>query len=92
MKKTSSTTVILDQHILALDLGGGTNVIVTVKDSPDDSVWSTIATFAAATSETVGTAERISVAGHIERYLSVTWTFTGGAAQTVTPYVAAFRP
>ncbi len=91
IKKTSSTGVILDQHITALDLGGGTNVIVLVKDSPDNSAWSTIATYAAATSEAAGTSERITVAGHIERYLSITWTFTGGAAQTVTPYVASYR-
>ena len=91
IKKTSSTGVIVDLHIPALDLGGGTNVVVLVKDSADDAAWSTIATFAAATSEAAGTSERITVAGHIERYLSITWTFTGGAAQTVTPYVAVIR-
>ncbi len=91
IKKTSSTGVIVDLHNLALDLGGGSAFDVLVKDSPDDSAWSTIATFATVTSLTAGTAERITVAGHVERYLSLTWSFTGGSAQTATPYVASYR-
>jgi len=91
IKKTSSTGVIVDLHVSSLDLGGGSGLAVIVQDSPDDSVWSTIASFASVTSEAAGTAERITVAGHIERYLSITWAFTGGSSQTATPYVSAFR-
>ena len=91
IKKTSSTGVIVDLHISALDLGGGSGLAVIVQDSADDAAWSTIASFASVTSESAGTSERITVAGHIERYLSITWAFTGGSSQTVTPYVSAFR-
>lgn len=88
---SSASGIVCDLHIPALDLGGGTNVVVTVQDSPDNAVWTLLGTFTAVTSETIGTSERITVAGTIDRYLSITWTFTGGAAQTVTPYVVAYR-
>ncbi len=59
-------------HITAFT---GTDIIVTLEDSADNSVWATLATFATAS----GTgAERISFTGTVERYVraNITGTFT----------------
>lgn len=79
---------IFDLSVSALSLGGGTNVVVKVQDSPDFSVWTDLTTFTAVTA--AGSAERKTLAESINRYLSVTWTFTGGSAQTVKLCVACY--
>lgn len=87
---SSASGLVVDLHVPALDLDGGSQVVVTVQDSTDDAVWDTIGTFTAVTA--AGASERLEIAGTIERYLSITWAFTGGGgSETVTPYVVAHR-
>lgn len=88
---SSASGLVVDLHIPALDLDGGSQVVVTVQDSPDDAVWTTLGTFTTVTDESNGSSERLTIAGTIERYLSITWAFTGGSSPTVTPYVVAVR-
>lgn len=79
---------IFDLHVVGLSLGGGTDVVVKVQDSANHVDWADLATFTAVTA--AGTAERKAVVDTIDRYLSVVWTFTGGAAQTVKLLVSAY--
>lgn len=86
-QSTSGATA--DLHIPALALGGYTDVVVKVRHSTDDITYSDLITFTAATD--VG-AERKTVAGTINRYLAMSWAFTGsGSSQSVTPYVVLNR-
>lgn len=78
-----------DLHVTALALGGGTDVVVKVRHSADNISFADLATFTAVTA--AGTAQRVTVAGTVNRYLAISWAFTGGSAQTVTPYVAVKR-
>lgn len=69
-------------QVSALTLGGYTNAVVTVQDSANGTDWATIGTFAVRTA--VG-AERITIAGTIRRYTSITWAWTGaGTGQSIT--------
>lgn len=76
--------------ITALALDGGTNVTITVEHSADDVTYTTLGTFAAATATG---AERLVVAGTVNRYLAVSWAFGGaaGAARSVTFMVGVCR-
>jgi len=76
--------------ITALALDGGTGVTVTVEHSADDVTYTTLGTVAAATA--IG-AQRITVAGTVNRYLAVSWAFGGaaGAARSVTFMVGVCR-
>lgn len=76
-------------QVPALGLGGGTDLVVKIRHSVDDSVYADLVTFAAVT--VVYTAERKTVTGTVNRYLRTTGTFTGGAGQTVTPFVGFAR-
>lgn len=87
----SNSGIIVDIHVSALDLDGGSGLDVDIDDSPDNSIWSTLGSFTTITDESNGTAERITVAGTIDRYLSISWTFTGGSSPTATIYVVAYR-
>lgn len=55
---------------------------VKVQHSTNNSTWSDLATFTAATA---ATSERVTVSGTVNRYLRASWTLTGaGAAATFT--------
>lgn len=87
----TATGYTADLHVPALFLDGGTNVVVKVRHSVDNVVWADLATFAAVT--VPGSSERLTAASPtaVNRYLSITWTFTGGAAPTGTFLVAFSR-
>jgi len=61
-------------HVTAFS---GTNIVVTVEDSANDSTWATLQAFTSATG--VG-AERIEPAGTVERYLRVNISGTFSSA------------
>lgn len=71
----------------SLDLDGGTSFDVTVQDSPDDAVWSSLTAFTALTD--VGS-EVKAVSGTVERYLSVAWDFTGSPGTPSATFTVAF--
>jgi hypothetical protein len=73
-----------------LVLDGGTALDVKIQDSPDDAVWTTLVDF---TDLTAVGGEAKSVAGTVDRYLSVIWDFTGtpGASATATFIVGFAR-
>lgn len=89
--KVSTIGAVVDLHVLALDLGGYTNLVVTPLHSADDVVFVSMgSSFAAVT--TAGVAERKVFAGQIERYVAVSGDFTGaGAGQSVVPLVLVSR-
>lgn len=70
-------------QLAALTLGGYTNLVVTIAHSPDHSAWATLGTF---TAKTAKGAQRLLVATNpIERYLAITWAWTGsGTGQSAT--------
>jgi hypothetical protein len=90
VKKTSTDSWIADLHVPALDLGGGTNVVVTLRDSADGVTFANVTSGAFTAVTLAGTSQRLSATGQIRRYRAITWAFTGGSAQTVTPYVALY--
>jgi hypothetical protein len=61
-----------------LVLGGFTNVVVKVRHSADGVTWADLITFAAVT--VAPNAQRITVAGTVNRYLSAQGTLTGAGA------------
>jgi methenyltetrahydromethanopterin cyclohydrolase len=79
-----------DLHVSDLTLGGYTNVTVKVKHSVDDVTYTDlITTFA---NITVPGAQRVTVAGTVNRHLAVSWAFNGaGSGQSITFAVAASR-
>jgi hypothetical protein len=89
--KVSTIGAIVDLHVLALTLGGFTNLVVTPLHSADNSVFVSMgSTFAAVT--TPGVAERKTFTGQIERYVAVSGDFTGaGSGQSVVPLVLVSR-
>jgi hypothetical protein len=66
----------------ALDLDGGTNLVIIIKDSDDDITFVDLITFTAVTS--APDAERKTVAGNVERYTLTEHEFTGGAGGSRT--------
>jgi hypothetical protein len=91
VKKVSSLGASADLHVLALALGGYTNVLIKVQHSADDSSYSDLMTFTAVTTSPV--AERKTVATQVNRYTHITWDFVGsGSSQSITPYVVLGRP
>ena len=65
-------------ELTALTLGGYTDVVVKVRHSPDHAAWADLMTF---TAKTVIGAERKTVATNpIERYLAISWAYTGAGA------------
>lgn len=71
-------------HITALSAGD--TITVTIEDSPNDSVWSTLLTFTL--DGTAIDAERVAVAGTVERYIRAEYTVTG--ASISFPIAVAF--
>lgn len=89
--KLTSTGAVLDLHVTALALGGFTNVIITPVHSVDGAVFVPLGSaFAAVT--VVGTSERKTVVGAVQRYVAIDGDWTGaGSGNSVTPYVAISR-
>jgi len=62
------------------------SLVVKVQHSTNNSTWTDLATFTAATG---ATSERVVVSGTVNRYLRASWTLTGaGAAATFTTSLA----
>ena len=69
--------------VSALTLGGYTSVTVVIRDSTDDIAFADLITFTVVT--TAPTAERITVAGTVNRYTLTRYTFNGaGSSQSIT--------
>lgn len=77
-------------QITNLDLDGGTNLAVTIRDSADDVTYGNLLSFTVATAIT---AERKAVSGTVEQYLAAEWSYTGaeGAGATATLFVGFAR-
>lgn len=87
--KVTSTNGYADLHVPALVLGGYTNVTIKVRHSADNITFSDLATFTVVTA--VG-AERVTIAGQIQRYTAISWLFNGaGSGQSIIPYVTLNR-
>lgn len=69
-------------EVTALDLDGGTNIVIIIKDSDDDITFIDLIAFTAVTS--APDAERKTVAGTVERYTLTEHEFTGGAGGSRT--------
>ena len=69
------------------ELTGVTGAVVTIQDSPDGSTWADLITFATVTA--APNAQRIEVAGTVDRYLRVVGDVTG--AGTITSFVGFAR-
>lgn len=69
------------------DYSGFTNVVVKIRSSADDTTYADLITFTTVTA--APTAERLTVAGTVDRYLCVTGTVTG--AGSITPFVGFAR-
>lgn len=59
----------------------GTNIDVTVEDSPDDAIWSTLGAFTSVGA--AHAAERIEISGTVDRYVRVIWAGTFSEATFV---------
>lgn len=71
----------------ALTLGGYTNLIGYVRHSADNNTFADLVTFTAATA---ATAERKTVAGTVNRYLSARWAWTGSGSDNTATIVIGF--
>jgi hypothetical protein len=67
-------------HFLVNSLDGGT--VLTIEDSPDNSTWTTLATFATAAAATLST-EQISATGTVERYVRLNVDTTASTSGVV---------
>jgi hypothetical protein len=75
-------------QLTSLTLGGYTNLVVKVRHSPDHVAWADLLTFTAKTA--VG-AERKTVATNpINRYLAVSWAWTGAGAGPSATFAVGF--
>lgn|SRR3990167_3251298 len=68
------------------DIDSGTPTVV-IEDSPDNAIWTTLVSFAAVADGAEPTAQRVTVAGTVDRYLrlNITGTFTN------LDYAVAYR-
>lgn len=72
-------------HVPSITLGGYDNCIVTVRHSSDHASWGDHTAF---TAVTAATHEVKALATTVERYLSVSWAWTGaGSGQSITFFV-----
>ena len=77
-------------QVSALTLGGYTSAALKIQDSPNDSTWLDLITFAAVTAAPA--AERLTVAGTVDQYTRATLAYNGaGADQTITYMVGVAR-
>lgn len=75
-------------QLTALTLGGYTNLVVKVRHSADHASWADLLTFTAKTA--IG-AERKTVATNpIERYLAISWAWTGAGAGPSATFAVGF--
>lgn len=76
--------------VSALTLGGFTNLAAKVRHSVDNAVWVDLIAFTAVTAAPA--AERKTVAGTVNRYISGAWAFTGaGAGESATLSIGFVR-
>lgn len=69
----------------ALNLDGGTNVAIVIRDSTDDIAYADLITFAVVTSLSDALrAQRVAVTGTVDRYTQGRHTFNGGAGGSRT--------
>jgi hypothetical protein len=74
----------------ALALGGYTNLAVVIKDSADNNTFADLIAFTVQTA--APTAERKTVAGDVDQYLAIAWSWTGsGSSNTATFVVGCTR-
>lgn len=77
-------------EVSALALGGYDSVTITLRDSPDDITFGDLGTFTIVTAARV--AERIEIAGTIERFTAESYAFNGsGSAQSINYLVGLHR-
>lgn len=82
---------VCDLHVPALTLGGYTSVTITVRDSTDGISWADLVSFTNVTATATTRYERKTVAGTINRYLAIEWTFNGaGSGQSIVPFVSVY--
>lgn len=63
-------------HLHVMSVSASDSVVVTVEHSTDHSSWATLGTFA---SKSAAGAERLVIAGTVNRYTRVSWDVTGSA-------------
>ena len=79
----SSTGATAFLHVTGIVLGGYDNCIITPRDSADGETYGDCS--AAFTAVTNGTTKVVTLTGTVERYLSVSWAWTGtGSDQSIT--------
>ena len=71
----ASTSYGLMAILHIFDIGSGTPTVV-IEDSPNNSTWATLVSFAAVAAGSDPTAERVVVNGTVDRYLRITVTGT----------------
>jgi len=86
----SSRGAVANLHVLALVLGGFTNIIFKVQHSADNSSFSDLMTFSTVTTEAFS--EQQSTAVLVNRWTRMSWDWTGaGSSYSVTPYISVGR-
>lgn len=77
-------------QVTALDLDGYDDVTITVLDDADDT--GTFGTLVAFTDVSAAqTAQRMTVAGTVERYLAVSWEFNGTGTSPSISFIVGFK-
>lgn len=74
-------------EVTALALGGYDDITVRIIDSSDDITYAELVSFTAVTA--VG-AERVTVSGTVERYVSADWSWTGSGSSESATFLAGF--
>lgn len=75
-------------QVTALDLDGHDDLTVTIRDSADDMTYADLVAFTVVTA--APDAERVVVAGTVERYVAVEWEFGGTGTSPTATIMAAF--
>lgn len=75
-------------QVTALTLDGYDNIDVAILDSADDVTYAEVAAFTVVTEAPA--AERVEVAGTVERYLAASWAFTGTGTSPSATFFAGF--
>lgn len=77
-------------QVTALTLGGYDDVTITVIDDADNSgSFGSLVAFTDVS--TAPTAQRVTVAGTVERYLAVSWTFNGTGSDPSISFIVGFE-
>ena len=74
-------------QVFDLDLDGADGLAVKVRDSADNITFSDLVSFTALTDDG---AERVAAAGAVDRYLAVSWDFTGSPGSPTAEIFAGF--